>query len=133
MSLPPNWATLVQPPPRNHGTPAIDALRPGQPLRELVGDMLADAAIVRALLIGLPTYKSYLTPNNGQDNIVGGLQEDADGAAYHTAAYYEAPEGSRERYLLGRSLQLRGESAGYAELAAVERAKRLAKAKGEGK
>lgn len=26
-----NWATLQQPPPRNHGKPAIDALRPGQP------------------------------------------------------------------------------------------------------
>lgn len=90
MSLPPNWATLVQPPPRNHGTPAIDALRPGQPLRELVGELLADAAIERAAQ-GEKTYGSKLTPNNGRAQAIDALQELADAAAYLAAWYAESP------------------------------------------
>ena len=88
--LPPDWATLQQPAPSNHGTPAIDALRPGQPLREVVGDFLADAAIARAE-VGERTYGSKLTPNNGRDQAIDALQELADAAAYLAAWHAEAP------------------------------------------
>lgn len=139
MSLPPNWATLVQPPPRNHGTPAIDALRPGQPLRELVGELLADAAIERAEKIGLPTYGSLLTADNGRNQPVEILQELADTPGALVAWLQEiGPEDDAddddaycEREGVECAMQLLNNLAWTITAAAKRRAKRLAKDKGE--
>lgn len=123
--LPHDWATMRQPAPHNHGAPAIDALRPGQPLRALLGDFLSDAAIARAEL-GRETYGSLLTPNNGRDQAVDALQELADAAVYLAAAWMEAPEESNERHYLVMAMQHQELSAWYAQRAAEHRAKRLA-------
>lgn len=135
MSLPPNWATLQQLPPRNHGTPAIDALRPGQPLRELVGELLADAAIERAAQ-GEKTYGSKLTPNNGRDQAADALQELADAAAYLAALWMEG-ETYGDRYWVEKAIKQLNNAAiaikSAEDFLSERRAKRLAKAKGEGK
>lgn len=127
--LPSDWATLQQPAPRNHGRPAIDDLRPGQPLREVVGDFLADAAIARAE-VGERDYGSKLTPNNGRDQAVDALQELADAAVYLAALFAEG-ESYGENYWVFRALKnlklaahaIRSASDFRAEVAA----KRLAK------
>lgn len=136
-ALPPNWATLAQPPPRNHGTPAIDALRPGQPLRELVGDFLADAAIERAEKIGLPTYGSLLTANNGRDQPVEAMQEAADIPGALVAWIQEIGEDDSvekvmERWRIKEAMELLNNLAFTINEAAGYRAKRLAKAKDKG-
>lgn len=128
MSLPPDWATLRQPAPQNHGTPAIDALRPGQPLRALLGDFLSDAAIARAEL-GRETYGSLLTPHNGRDQAVDALQELADAAVYLAVAWMEAPPISRlddERACLEMAMKYQEMTVYWTKRAAEERAKRLA-------
>lgn len=137
-ALPPNWATLVQPPPRNHGTPAIDALRPGEPFRKVVGDFLSDAAIERAEKIGLKNYGSLLTANNGRDQPIEILQELADtpgalvawlkeiGSLDDDDAFSESEGVKCAMYQLNNL-------AWTINASAKLRAKRLAKAKGEGK
>lgn len=125
MTLPNDWATLRQPAPQNHGTPAIDALRPGQPLRALLGDFISEAAIARAEL-GRATYGSLLTPNNGRDQAVDALQELADAAVYLAAAWMEASEESNERRCLDMAMQHQELSAHWTQRAANHRAKRLA-------
>jgi hypothetical protein len=136
MSLPPNWATLQQPPPRNHGIPAIDALRPGQPLRELVGEMLADAAIERAEKIGKPTYGSLLTANNGRNQPVEILQELADTPGAFVAWLQEIgslddDHAFSESEGVQCAMQQLNDLTWTINSAAKYRAKRLAKAKGE--
>lgn len=137
--LPPDWATLKQPAPQNHGTPAIDALRPGQPLRALLGDFLSEAAIARAE-VGRATYGSLLTPHNGRDQAVDALQELADAAVYLAAAYVEAPirngiedsdknstwADTEERALLRWAIKKISEAEELIKDATVWRAKRIA-------
>jgi len=131
MSLPPNWATLQQPPPRNHGTPAIDALRSGS-LREAAGKLLADAAIARGE-VGRETYGSLLTSNNGRDPMVDALQELADAVVYLVQAIDEAPYETSERADLISAIYRLQHASNFITYAATGRVKRLAKAKGEGK
>lgn len=123
MSLPPDWATLKQPAPQNHGTPAIDALRPGQPLRALLGDFLSDAAIARAE-VGRETYGSLLTPHNGRDQAVDALQELADAAVYLAAAWMES-ESASERWMFSAALIRLGNVVPALKLAVESSAKRL--------
>ena len=131
-----NWATIQQPPPRNHGTPAIDALRPGEPFRKVVGDFLSDAAIERAEKIGLKNYGSLLTANNGRDQPIEILQEAADIPGALVAWVWEVDGDDfaavEERSLLSLAMNELYEMTVIIRAAAMLRAKRLAKAKGEG-
>lgn len=98
LRLPPDWATIKQPPPSNlpHADRAARLFEVGGALRDEVGDMLADAALER-VAVGIETYGSALSRSNGRDHAVDALQELADAAIYIAALW----DGRREAHVQG--------------------------------